>query len=127
MYLPCEVVLKTVLPNIRALVAKELSEKYRMKQVEIAQVLGISQSAVSMYLTGNRGTAIDLGKNKDIYDKIELLSKRIFDRSLTQEEYISRVCEICKIVRGKGLLCQVHRQYLKPFELKECSYCLNKV
>ncbi|MBC7091559.1 MAG: hypothetical protein H5T50_06585 [Nitrososphaeria archaeon] len=126
MYLPCEVVIRTVLPNLRALIAKDLTEKYRMKQLEIAQVLGISQSAVSMYLTRNRGIAVDLGKDRDIYDRIEALSRKIFDRSLTQEEYISKVCEICRLARGKGLLCKLHREYVKPFELRECSLCLNK-
>jgi predicted transcriptional regulator len=126
MYTPCEVVVKTVLPNIRALIAKELSENYHMRQADVAKLLGISQSAVSMYVRKNRGIGINLEKERDVHERIIWLSERIFDGSITQEGYISKVCEICKLVRSKGLLCPLHKQYAKPLNLDACSYCLKK-
>jgi predicted transcriptional regulator len=126
MYTPCEVVVKTVLPNIRALIAKELSENYHMRQADVAKLLGISQSAVSMYVRKNRGIGINLEKERDVHERIIWLSERIFDGSITQEEYISKVCEICKLVRSKGLLCPLHKQYAKPLNLDACSHCLKK-
>jgi predicted transcriptional regulator len=126
MYTPCEVVVKTVLPNIRALIAKELSENYHMRQADVAKLLGISQSAVSMYVRKNRGIGINLEKERDVHERIIWLSERIFDGSITQEEYISKVCEICKLVRSEGLLCPLHKQYAKPLNLDACSYCLKK-
>jgi predicted transcriptional regulator len=126
MYTPCEAVVKTVLPNIRALIAKELSENYHMRQADVAKLLGISQSAVSMYVRKNRGIGINLEKERDVHERIIWLSERIFDGSITQEEYISKVCEICKLVRSRGLLCPLHKQYAKPLNLDACSYCLKK-
>jgi len=126
MYTPCEVAVKTVLPNIRALIVKELSENYHMRQADVAKLLGISQPAVSMYIRKNRGIAIDLEKEKDVHERIIWLSERIFDGSITQEEYISKVCEICKLVRSKGLLCPLHKKYKRSLNLDACSHCLIK-
>lgn len=127
MLVPCEAVVKTILPNVRALIAKELLQKHHLKQTEIAKTLGISQSAVSMYIRRYRGISLNLEKDNEIYEKIVWLSEKLFENSLSQMELISKVCEVCRLVRSKGLLCQLHRQFIKPHDINECSYCLNNV
>ena len=52
MSMPSEIVTKTVLPAMRAMVTKELIEVHDLKQVKIAQLLGITQGAVSQYMRG---------------------------------------------------------------------------
>ncbi|MEM3391769.1 MAG: helix-turn-helix domain-containing protein [Archaeoglobaceae archaeon] len=45
---------KYILPAIRAMVAKELIERgYKIK--EVAEMLGLTQAAVSQYLASKRG------------------------------------------------------------------------
>ncbi|MEM0053945.1 MAG: helix-turn-helix domain-containing protein [Nitrososphaeria archaeon] len=127
MFVPCEVVVKTILPNIRALIAKELLEKHRLKQTDIAKTLGISQSAVSMYIRRYRGASLNLKEDSEVYEKIVWLSEKFFEGNLSQMELISKVCEICRLVRSKGLLCRLHEQFIKPYEIRECSYCLSEV
>ena len=53
MQLPCEVGVKTVVPAIRALLAKKLIEQHGMNESQTATVLGLSQSAISRYKTKN--------------------------------------------------------------------------
>lgn len=127
MFVPCEVVVKTILPNIRALIAKELLEKHHLKQTDIAKTLGISQSAVSMYIRRYRGASLNLKEDSEVYEKIVWLSEKFFEGNLSQMELISKVCEICRLVRSKGLLCRLHEQFIKPYEIRECSYCLSEV
>ncbi|MCX8188673.1 MAG: transcriptional regulator [Nitrososphaeria archaeon] len=127
MLVPCEVAVKTILPNIRAIIAKELSEKHHLKQTDIAKILRISQSAVSMYVRRYRGISLNLENDKEVYEKIVWLSEKIFEGSLNQMETISKVCEICRLVRSKGLLCKLHRQFIKPYDIGECSYCLGRI
>ncbi|MEM1986328.1 MAG: helix-turn-helix domain-containing protein [Nitrososphaeria archaeon] len=127
MFVPCEVVVKTILPNIRALIAKELLEKHHLKQTDIAKTLGISQSAVSMYIRRYRGASLNLKEDSEVYEKIVWLSEKFFESNLSQRELISKVCEICRLVRSKGLLCRLHEQFIKPYEIRECSYCLSEV
>ncbi|MEM2153494.1 MAG: helix-turn-helix domain-containing protein [Nitrososphaeria archaeon] len=127
MFVPCEVVVKTILPNIRALIAKELLEKHHLKQTDIAKTLRISQSAVSMYIRRYRGASLNLKEDSEVYEKIVWLSEKFFESNLSQRELISKVCEICRLVRSKGLLCRLHEQFIKPYVIRECSYCLNEV
>jgi hypothetical protein len=45
MPLPCESIGRRLLPLLRAYIAKELIEKYGLKQIEIAKKLGTTQAA----------------------------------------------------------------------------------
>jgi predicted transcriptional regulator len=52
--LPCEVGVKVVLPAIRALMARTIVEKHGMKERQAAEILGLSQSAISRYTSKQR-------------------------------------------------------------------------
>jgi len=43
----CEVIVGTVLPAVRSIMTKELLITYKMTQQETADILGITQAAVS--------------------------------------------------------------------------------
>ena len=55
MRFPCEDLVKYVIPAIRAIIVKELNQKYEKNQIEIANLLSITQPSVSYYLRGERG------------------------------------------------------------------------
>ena len=50
MSLPCETVVRYVLPAFRSLVAKKLLEEYNFTQLEAARALGTTQAAISQYV-----------------------------------------------------------------------------
>jgi predicted transcriptional regulator len=50
----CEIIGKYVLPIFRAMLAKELVQKYNFSQTEAANKLGTTQAAVSQYLSSKR-------------------------------------------------------------------------
>src|SRR5256712_13733534 len=52
---PQELVVARLLPTIRARLARELLHTYKMKQVDVARSMGITQAAVSHYNTQSRG------------------------------------------------------------------------
>src|SRR3989475_10832843 len=52
---PQELVVARLLPTIRARLARELLHTYKMKQVDVARAMGITQAAVSHYNTQSRG------------------------------------------------------------------------
>jgi predicted transcriptional regulator len=51
---PCELIVGRISPTIRAEITKLLVDKYRMKQDDVANILGIIHSTVSLYVTGIR-------------------------------------------------------------------------
>ena len=58
MVIPCEVAVKSLIPAIRSAIARELTESHKLKQKEVAELLGITQTAVSKYTRFYRGTVI---------------------------------------------------------------------
>ena len=56
----CEVASQYLLPTLRALVAKNLMEKYKMTQQDAASKIGLTQSAVSQYMRQLRGSKIKI-------------------------------------------------------------------
>ncbi len=102
---PCELVVKTVIPSIRAMVAKELVLGMKMRQVEAARLLGVTQAAVSQYLRGNRGGILRLDQVPEIVDIVRRLATGMAAGDLTQEQTTLLVCEACYTVRKKGIFC----------------------
>lgn len=118
---PAELMVSKLLPTIRARLAQVLIEEYHMKQVEVAKQLGITQAAVSHYITKSRGMDRELvhlfpeierfvqdmarriTKGIGKPDQVALLNKFCFDLMLTKRfcEYHRRMaaldtsCRIC--------------------------------
>lgn len=46
---PCEVAVKRVLPVVRAMIARKFTVSHVLRQVEAAELLGVSQPATSLY------------------------------------------------------------------------------
>src|SRR2546429_8479297 len=57
---PQELVVARLLPTIRARLARELLHTYKMKQVDVARSMGITQVAGSHYNTQSRGVDLEL-------------------------------------------------------------------
>ncbi len=74
MLAPCEIAVKCALPAVRAMIAKELVTKHNLKQAEAAELLGVSQPAISLYSRKIRGKAINLENDQDVKTLIEKLS-----------------------------------------------------
>ena len=55
MLLPAEIESKTLIPALRAILAKTLAEKHNVREDEISKMLGVTQAAVSNYIRGTRG------------------------------------------------------------------------
>lgn len=100
---PCEIVVNKILPCVRSEVVRILSNTYNMRQIEIANIMGITQASVSQYLTASRGKdkrfwkifpEIKLYAGKAARDMVEDLNKIGNDRNSQ-----SLLCTICRKIR----------------------------
>ncbi len=103
---PCELVVRTLIPCVRALVAKELVNRYKLRQIEVAKMLGVTQAAVSQYLRGARGNMIDLKEDRDIMKIIDRIATGLANKDLTRKDLSLLVCEICYQARKKRIYCR---------------------
>jgi hypothetical protein len=101
----CIFVVKYVLPALRARVARELIERgYRVK--DAAEMLGLTQAAVSQYISSKRGK-----KGMDIIDKsvdaknvVSELVDKIIKGEATIEDEVDYLCKVCVILREESLI-----------------------
>jgi hypothetical protein len=121
---PCELAVRVVIPSLRALVAKELTQTYSLKQQEIASALGVTQSAVSQYVRSVRGKTLDLDGIVPI-DRIVKETAELISKNEASAAYINRqYCQACRLIRESRLLCALHRRFDPDFDIQECTACL---
>jgi predicted transcriptional regulator len=91
MKLLCETVFTEILPVLRAIIAKELLEKYEMTQKEVAKILGVTQPAISQYKDGIRGNK----KLSISNERIVKLGKKIAaEISSNNINFYEKICDI---------------------------------
>jgi len=119
----CEIVVQDVLPAIRALMAKELMIVHKLTQQEVATKLGVSQAAVSQYRRELRGFKVKILENdKTVIDSINDLTKRLATGELNNVTASEECCLICRAIRNKKLICELHMEAAPNFE--NCKMCL---
>jgi len=116
MLTPCESILKRFLPSLKAGIACELYDHYDMNQVEIASKLGITQAAVSKYLSR------DLPKAKEVAvvgSQLKRAAVRIahdiVSENLTKEKLAMEVCEACMQLNDE-YACIFQKAYARSHE-----------
>jgi len=122
--MPCEIAVKSVIPAIRAYVAKELTQTYKMKQSDVASVLGITQTAISKYVRDVRGRVIKIDKTEEIRNMVHEIASEVADEKISGPQLISRFCEVCKTLRQNGLMCALCKRSDPKMNLQTCQICM---
>jgi len=103
MLLPCEESVRFILPAVKRGIVRILHERFKLKQAEIANLLGISQPSVSHFLKGIRGTALDiLNLDQEIREAVECFSSDLVNKNLSDSEIYEGICKICSLIKQKG-------------------------
>lgn len=117
----CEIIVSMIIPGIRSLITKELLTTQGLTQKQTADMLGLTQAAVSQYNREARGfKAKMLEKNPEIMGMIDSLTKEIVS-GMDPKQIHSRFCEICKAIRKNRLVCDLHQESYP--EIAPCSGC----
>ena len=122
MIIPCEVAAKSVIPALRAMIARELINDYAMKQELVAERLGVTQAAVSKYRHQVRGEAVDLETAVEVR-KIgrEIASALVEDPNPL--DISRRFCQACTDIRALGLMCETCRKVDPSWDVEHCTIC----
>ncbi|MEW6592239.1 MAG: hypothetical protein AB1305_00910 [Candidatus Hadarchaeota archaeon] len=122
---PCEVVVKDVLPAVRAILVRELTERHEMNQVEVARRLGITQPAVSHYLRMARGARQKSPVLKSLEKRMGEFADEISNENLNHKQIIESYCGICRSLSRKQILCLLHFKSAPYLQREGCSVCLS--
>ena len=123
MILPCEVAVKSVIPAIRSAIARELTQSYGLKQEEVAQLLGVTQTAVSKYTRHARGAVLEI---KEVKEAQPVLKETVFSLAngdMNKYELAEKLCLVCEIIRQRGLMCKLCALSDPTIDSSKCIVC----
>lgn len=110
MGLPCERAVSAVLPLIRAEIAKSLILDFKLTQIKAAKLLGLTQAAVSQYVTSKRGYKLKIDRSSTAARSIKETAKELAEGRLPEFELLNRICEICHIMQKDSKGIQKHKK-----------------
>jgi predicted transcriptional regulator len=93
-----------VVPIARSIIARELVEKYKLKETEVAGYLGVAQAAISKYVRKKYSRKLNK-RIAEIEAQIEAHRKPIdlYIEKISEgkKEYVSIcICTLCKSING---------------------------
>ena len=99
---PCKAVIFTILPTFRLLMAKQLVIKHGYTQTEAARKIGITQGAISQYMTAKRAAKGTKGICIN-YPLIESMAReaaeKIANNKMNPDEITTYFCKLCTTMR----------------------------
>ena len=117
--MPQEIEVWFVIPAIRRELAKIFIKDHKLSQKQAADKLGISEAAISQYLSGKRGSELRFSESEK--EKIKESAKKIVDGSNIMEEMYSLVSSL----RACESVCSMHKRFDKELP-HDCQICMGR-
>lgn len=102
----CEHMVRYVVPALRMLVSRQLSEKYNLNQVQVARMLNVTQPSVSNYMGRRKGSAKIRRylSNSVVNEYAGHMARKLFEKGLSLKELEEDICSLCAELRKGGYL-----------------------
>ena len=128
MLLPAEIESKSLIPALRAILAKNLAKKHLIHEDQISKMLGVTQAAVSNYIRGTRGDPKLIEKllaEKQVAEMILDISDNLAsDRAYTPST-LSKFIGLCNYIKTSLLICDIHHNLESNIDDEVCKECEN--
>ena len=128
MLLPAEIESKSLIPALRAILAKDLTKKHNIHEDQISQMLGVTQAAVSNYIRGIRGDPKLIEKllgEEQVANMINEISDDLSsDRAYTPSS-LSKFIGLCNYIKSSLLICDIHHNLESDIDDAVCKECEN--
>ena len=121
--LPCEVAVKSVIPAIRSAIARELTQSYGLKQTEVAELLGVTQTAVSKYTSHCRGAIFEVTEVEGVQPVFKETVFSLANGEMDKYELAEKLCVVCGIIRQSGLMCILCKVSDPNIDSSKCIVC----
>ena len=126
MLLPSEIEAKSLIPAVRAILAKKLIKEYSLKEEDVAKVLGITQAAVSNYVRGTRGDIeliVKLESVREVMRMIDDIAKDLSTNKAYTPSTLAKFVGLCNYMRYTLIICDVHHSMESNIDEQICEQC----
>ena len=126
MLLPSEIESKSLIPALRAIIAKKLANEYKIREDQISKMLGVTQAAISNYIRGTRGDP-ELIKKLLAEKQVSEIIIEICDSIATDKSYTPSTLAIffglCNYIKSSLLICDIHHNLESDIDEAICKEC----
>ena len=128
MLLPAEIESKTLIPALRAIIAKTLAEKHEIREENISKMLGVTQAAISNYIRGTRGDPELIKKlltEKQVSEMIDDICDNLSSDKAYTPSSLSKFIGLCNYIKSSLLICDIHHNLEADIDEAICKECEN--
>ena len=115
--MPQEIEVWYLIPALRKELAKIFIQDFDLSQKKAAEILGITNAAISQYLSSKRGSEIKF--SKDEIAKIKKAAREIIGN---EKDVMKKIYQLSVSLRGSKAICGIHMSQDKGVE-KGCDIC----
>ena len=128
MLLPAEIESKSLIPALRAILAKDLANKHHIREDEISKMLGVTQAAISNYIRGTRGDPKLIEKlleDKQGAIMLDDISDSLSSDKAYTPSSLSKFIGLCNYIKSSLLICDIHHNLETNIDDEICKECEN--
>ena len=128
MLLPAEIESKSLIPALRAILAKRLARTHHIREDKISTMLGVTQAAISNYIRGTRGDPRLINKllaEPNVAKMLNELSENLATDMAYTPSSLSQFIGLCNYIKTSLLICDIHHNLESDIDEKICKECEN--
>jgi len=128
MLLPAEIESKSLIPALRAILAKDLAKKHNIREDKISQLLNVTQAPVSNNIRGIRCDPKLIEKlleDKQVASMITEISDNLSSDSAYTPLSLSKFIGLCNYIKSSLLICDIHHNLESDIDEVVCKECEN--
>ena len=119
--MPQEIEVRYILPGIRRELAKTLIKDHKLSQKEAANILGLTEAAISQYRHSKRAKEVVF--SNEVVNEIRVSADRILADN-SKQRLIAEMYRISSLTTVRHILCDIHRSQSK--DLANCNVCFDE-
>ena len=120
---PYEIVSKSALPALRAMVARRLQLDYHMTQQQVANALGITQASVSNYIRKTRGVMVNFESDPTVTKVADTVARGLAESDPDQMKAMKSMTDVLDYIRLNHMMCSLHSDLEPGFRTEDCYAC----
>jgi len=119
---------KSLIPALRAIIAKDLAIKHNIREDKISQMLGVTQAAISNYIRGirvNPELIEKLQAESQVASMLTDLSGNLASDNAYTPSSLSQFFGLCNYIKSRMLICDIHHNLESNIDDMVCKECEN--
>ena len=128
MLLPSEIESKSLIPALRAIIAKKLADEHKVREDQISKMLGVTQAAVSNYIRGTRGDPELIKKlltEKQVSEIVDEICQNLAADKLYSPSTLAKFIGLCNYINSSLIICDIHHNLESNIDEAICKECEN--